>query len=1044
MNYSKLLKSFPVSWLAILLVTLRVFGAAPAGNHDFSQQQTKTVTGKVIDNEGLGIPGVNVVEQGTTNGVVTNIDGVFSLTLKGENPVLVFSFIGYTSQEIKVGDKTDFTIKLEQDVKSLDEVMVVGYGVQKKATLSGAVSSAKGEEIVKVPAMNVTNTLGGKMPGLVAVGQSGEPGADYSTLFIRGRSTLNDNSPLIVVDGVPNRSLERIDPASIESVTILKDASGAIYGSQAANGVILVTTKRGSADKMDITANFSAGFSQPTKVPQMTNAAEYCELVNEVMYYREKAPVYSADDIQNYSSGADPWRYPDTDWYSEVLKPWSFQNIANLTMSGGNERVKSFVSVSSRSQDGFFKNSASKYNQQDIRANIDNKVNNSIDISLDASFRLENRNFPTASSANIFRDLTSALPMQVAHWPTGEPGPPLDPTVQNNPAVQATPEAGLLEGENYVFNINSKLNIKIPWVQGLTFTATGSIDRGVNYSKYFSKRYELYSWDGTSVDENGTPVLTGNKYGQSDLKQQTEITKQYLVNGYFTYQRKFTDIHHVNITAGFEFIENNFNWFSAQRLNFSQNYPAELNFGDANQQYASGSNPGTNRWQNYFGRVNYSFKEKYIAEFVWRYQGSSKFHPDTRWGFFPGISLAYRISEEKFWTDSKIHNVINDLKLRASYGKTGNDLIPPYQFFSLYGKSVFSFVTGDGTYNPIYYEALAGNAKAQWEEADQYNIGFDLLMLDSRLSITADYFNNLRSKILISQTASVPDMTGASGILPKINLGEVKNYGFDFEAAWHDQVGKLFYSIGFNLMNAQNKVLFFDEAEGSLAWQKQTGYPMESGLYYISKGIFHNQAEIDAYPHMANARPGDVVFEDVSGDGKIDGDDMKRIYKNVVPTWTGGLNLSAKYKGFDLSVMVQGQAGAVRYTQYTGSAGGQNYFKTFYDKRWTEQNTGADWPRTFNRNDEYWVSSSNPNTFWLRKTDFVRLKNIELGYTLPETVSQRLKLSDIRLFVGGMNLLTWAPDMIDFDPELEAKGDGFAGQGYPLQRVVNTGVTVKF
>lgn len=1044
MNDSKLLKSFVVSWLVILLVIPGGYGAIPDGKRDFSQQPSKEVTGKVIDNEGMGIPGVNVVEKGTTNGVVTNIDGAFSIVLKAENPVLVFSFIGYTSKEVVVDDKTNFTIHLKQDVKSLDEVMVVGYGVQKKATLSGAVSSAKGEEIVKVPAMNVTNTLGGKMPGLVAVGQSGEPGADYSTLFIRGRSTLNDNSPLIVVDGVPNRSLERIDPASIESVTILKDASGAIYGSQAANGVILVTTKRGSADKMDITANFSAGFSQPTRIPQMTNAAEYCELVNEVMYYRNKAPVYSAEDIQNYSSGADPWRYPDTGWYNEVLKPWSFQNIANITLAGGNERVKSFVSVSSRSQDGFFKNSASKYNQQDIRANIDNKVNDAIDVSLDASFRLENRDFPTASSANIFKDLTSALPMQVAHWPTGEPGPPLDPTVQNNPAVQATPGAGLQEGENYVFNINSKLNIKVPWVQGLTFTATGSIDRGINYSKYFSKRYELYSWNGTSVDENGVPVLTVSKYGQSDLKQQTEISKQYLVNGYFTYQYKFADVHNVNLTAGMEVIENNYNWFSAQRLNFNQNYPAELNFGDANQQYASGSNPGTNRWQNFFGRVNYSFKEKYIAEFVWRYQGSSKFHPDTRWGFFPGISLAYRISEEKFWNEGKINNTIDDLKIRASYGKTGNDLIPPYQFFSLYGKSVFSFVTGDGTYNPIYYEALAGNAKAQWEEADQCNIGFDLLILDSRLSITSDYFNNLRSKILISQTASVPDMTGASGILPKINLGKVRNYGFDFEAAWHDQVGKLFYSIGFNLMNAQNKVLFFDEAEGSLAWQKQTGYPMESGLYYISKGIFHTQAEIDAYPHMTNARPGDIIFEDVSGDGKIDGDDMKRIYKNVVPTWTGGLNLSAKYKGFDLSVLVQGQAGAVRYTQYTGSAGGQNYFKTFYDNRWTEQNTGADWPRTFNRNDEYWVSSSNPNTFWLRKTDFVRLKNLELGYTLPESLSHRLKLSDIRFFIGGMNLLTWAPDMVDFDPELEAKGDGFAGQGYPLQRVINTGVTVKF
>lgn len=1045
------MKHFLSFLIGILLLTSQNSVAHTSG-YDFpgaeieslAQQQSSTVTGKVVDSEGLGMPGVNVVEKGTTNGVVTNIGGMFSLSLTGENPVLVFSFIGYLSQEVRVGSQKEFQIILLQDIKSLDEVMVVGYGVQKKATLSGSVSSAKGEEIAKVPAMNVTNALGGKLPGLVAIAQSGEPGADYATLYIRGRSTLNDNSPLIVVDGVPNRSLERIDPASIESVTILKDASGAIYGSQAANGVVLVTTKRGSSDKMDITAHYSAGFSQPTRIPEMANSAEYSELVNEVMLYRNRPPAYSSEDIQNYKSRADLWRYPDTDWYKQVLKPWSLQNIANLTMSGGNERIRSFVSVSSRSQDGFFRNSASKYNQQDIRANIDNKVNNSIDVSLDASFRLENRDFPTASSANIFKDLTSARPMQVAFWPSGEPGPPLDPTVQNNPAVQAKPDAGLLEGENYVFNVNSKVNIKIPWVQGLTFTATGSIDRGINYTKSFSKRYELFSWNGTTVNDQGIPILTSAKYGQSDMRQQTEISKQHLVNGYFTYQRKFNEIHNVNLTAGLELIENNFNWFSAQRLNFTQNYPAELNFGDANQQYASGSNPGTNRWKNYFGRVNYSFKEKYIAEFVWRYQGSSKFHHDTRWGFFPGVSLAYRISEEKFFADHQIANLINDLKIRTSYGKTGNDLIPPYQFFSLYGKSVFSFVTGNGTYNPIYFEALAGNAKAQWEEADQYNIGFDIRLFDSRLSLTADYFNNMRSKILISQTASVPDMTGASGKLPKINLGKVRNFGFDVEANWYDKVGSLFYSIGLNILNAQNKVLFFDEAEGALPWQKQTGYPMESGLYYISKGIFQSQDQIDSYPHIANARPGDVIFEDVSGDGKINGDDMKRIYKNIVPTWTGGLNLSAKYKMVDLSMMVQGQAGAVRYTQYTGSAGGQNYFKTFYDNRWNEQNTDAKWPRTFNRNDEYWVSSSNPNTFWLRKTDFIRLKNIELGFTLPDNFCRKLKLNDIRIFAGGMNLFVWSPDMVDFDPEMESKGDGFAGQGYPLQRIINTGITVKF
>lgn len=1045
------LKSIPVILLIGLISVNAVSakykynlpGQTPMLNKAF-QNDEKTVSGKVTDETGLGTPGVNIMEKGTSNGVITNVEGNFSIKVKGQGSVLVFSFIGYRSREIQVGEKTEINVSLEQDIQKLDEVMVVGYGTQRRATLSGSVSSVKGEEIAKIPAMNVTNMIGGSIAGLIAVGQSGEPGADYSTIYLRGKSTLNDNSPLIVVDGVPNRSLERIDPATIESVTVLKDASGAIYGSQAANGVILVTTKRGSLEKFSVTANISAGWSQPTKIPAMTNSAEYSELVNEVMYYRGRNPVYSEDDIAKYSSGEDPWNYPSSDWFDEVLKPWSFQNISNLTMTGGNESMRTFVSVSTRSQDGFFKNSASKYNQQDLLTNIDKKVNKYIDISLDASLRLENRKFPTASSANIFKDLTSALPMQVANWPNGMPGPPLDPTTQNNPVVQATPEAGVQQGENHVFNINSKLNIKIPGVEGLTFIATGSFDKGLNYNKYFSKRYNLYSWDGSTIDENNEPVLTTELYGQSQLAQKTEISKQYLLNAYFQYQKKIADVHNVNLIAGIEAIENNYNWFSAQRLNFTQNYPEELNFGDVNQQFASGSNPGTNRWQNYFGRVNYAFSDKYIAEFVWRYQGSSKFAPETRWGFFPGISLAYRLSEENFWKGSAINNLISNLKLRTSYGKTGNDLIPPYQFFSLYNKSLFSFVTGNGVYNPIYYEALAGNAKAQWEEANQFNAGFDLTLLDSRLNITTDYFNNLCTKILISQTASVPEMTGTSDILPKINLGKVKNQGVDFEVSWHDKIGNVFYSVGLNGLYAKNKVLFFDEAEGSLPWQKQTGYPMESGLYYIAKGIFHTPEDVDAYPHMANARPGDVIFEDVSGDGKIDGNDMKRVYKNIVPTLTGGLNILLRYKGFDLTVLFQGQAGAVRYTQYTGSAGGQNYFKTFYNERWTEQNTDASWPRTFNRNDEYWVSSSNPNTFWLRKTDFIRLKNADLGYTIPNKLSNKIGLNDIRVTIGGMNLLTFAPDMIDFDPELEAKNDGFAGQGYPLQRVINTGITVNF
>ncbi|HLO57260.1 MAG TPA: TonB-dependent receptor [Bacteroidales bacterium] len=1027
-----------ILFLTIILYCLPVYSAS-TGTSDGSL----SISGTVRDETGNGFPGVYVREKGTANGAITDIAGNYTVKVTDGNATLVFTFIGYKTQEVQLNGRLIIDITMQPEVAQLDEVVLVGYGTQKKTTVSGSVAQVNGQEVSRSPALNVTNSLAGSIPGLVTVGQSGEPGEDYATLYIRGQSTLNDNSPLIVIDGVPNRSLERIDPATIENISVLKDASAAIYGSQAANGVILVTTKRGNAEKLQFTASYTMGWTRPTRIPELTNSAEFATLANEVNYYDNRPAVYTPEQIEAFRSGSDPWRYPNTNWFKEVLKPWSMQGNANITMSGGNEKIRSFVSISSRNQDGFFKNSASKYKQHDIRANIDHKINKYIDFSVDAGLRVEQRTSPTAWSPAIFLNLMTALPMQVARWPNGLPGPPLDPSNQVNPVVQATPDGGVAEGENYVFNVNSKLLVKIPGIEGLTLTATGALDRGLNYNKSFSKHYQLYQWDRVTVDADNLPVLESNGFGESNLQQSLTINKEYVVNGFLTYQRKFDD-HNLNIVTGMELIQNNYFWFTAERRNFTLNYPDELNFGDEDKQYASGSNPGINRWKNYFGRFNYTLKDRYIAEFVWRYQGSSKFSPSTRWGFFPGISLAYRIAEEPFWKDLPFAGFIPYMKIRASWGKTGNDLIPAYQFYSLYEQSWRNFISGNGTTYPVYGESLAGNSKAQWEEANQFNVGTDMGFLNNKLTFTFDYFNNLRTKILISQAASIPDMTGTSDKLPLINLGKVRNQGFDFELLWRDNDHELDYSVAFNGLWAKNRVLFFDEAEGMLPWQKQTGHPMKSGIFYIADGIFHTQEELDQYPHMNNARTGDVRFKDINDDGKINGDDMKRIYKNVVPTISGGITVKLMYKSFDLALLVQGQAGGIKYIQYMGSKTGSNYMKDFYDNRWTEDNPYADYPRTFNRNDEYWVSSENANTFWLRKTDFIRLRNFELGYNLSQKIAGKLGLTGCRIHAGGYNLVTWTPDMRDFDPELEAKGDGMAGEGYPLQKMLTAGLSITF
>lgn len=1011
----------------------------PTSSLSVQQQKELKITGSVTDKDGGPIIGATVRVENSSVGVITDIEGHYSMMVPGGSKI-VYSYIGYKTVTRVASVSGDINITLQEDSKVIDEVVVVGYGVQKKTTLSGSVSSISGKEIIKSPAMNVTNSMAGTVPGLVVVAQSGEPGSDYATMYIRGKSSLNDNSPLVVIDGVPNRSLERIDPSTIENITVLKDASAAIYGSQAANGVILVTTKRGKIEKLGITASYSAGWSQPTKTPELTNAAEYATLVNELTPNK-----YTSAEIQKYADGSDPWRYPNTDWFNEVLKTWSLQQNANVTMSGGTEKLQAYVSLSTRSQDGFFKNSASKYSQHDLRANIDGKINNYISLSVDANMRMEQSNFLSVGSARLFRDLMTASPILPAVWPNGLPGPPLDLQNQNNPVVQSTSKAGYNKGENYVFNINAKVNVKIPWVEGLSLTGIAAIDRGLDYTKKFNKKYDLYTWDGTTTGADGLPTLVKGQYGSSsNLTQQLDISKEYLLNLLVNYQRTFAKVHDVSLLVGIESIENNSNWFSAERRNYTTTFPDELNFGNPNSQYASGSNPGKNRWMNYFGRVNYAYKSKYIAEFVWRYQGSSKFASDTRWGFFPGLSLAYRLSEEDFWKNSKIGGLINNFKLRASYGKTGNDLIDPYQFYSLYAKYWQDFVNGSQTNNSTYYESLAANVKVQWEEADQMNVGFDLNMLDNRFSLTADYFNNLRSKILIPQTASVPDATGMTDILPDINLGKVRNQGFDFEMAWTEKVRDFSYRVALNGGYAKNKIIFFDEAAGAPVWQQQTGHPMNSSLYYQAIGIFHNQTDIGNYPHMDGAVPGDVIFKDVNGDQKITGEDKARIYKSNIPRWTGGLNLSATYKGFDASFLFQGQAGGVRYVQALGSKDGINYFKSFYDNRWTTDNPNANYPRTFNRNEQYWVSSENPNTFWLHRTDFIRLKTIELGYTIPTSLVHKWGLEKLRINLSGMNLFTYAPDMKDFDPELEYKGDGYAGEGYPIQRIITAGVSINF
>lgn len=997
------------------------------------------IRGTVKDESGSPVPGANVIIKGTTFGTTSDENGSFSINASSQD-VLVVSFIGFKSREIPVGNQTSLDVRLEEDLTTLNEVVVVGYGEQKRATLSGSVSVVSGSEITKSPAINVSNSLAGRLPGLTAINTTSEPGNDGATLRIRGVATFGNADPLIVVDGIPNRSLERIDPATIESISVLKDASAAIYGAQAANGVILITTKRGKPGKPTVTASFNQGFGRPTRIPEMADAAEYVTLLNEISQYNDNEPLYTNEEIQKFRDGSDPWRYPNTDWFKETLKPWSGQTYGNVSLNGGSEALRYFISASHRTQDGFYYNSGTKYNQYDFRTNLDGDLGKHVNIGIGLYGRAEDRNYPMRSAGSIFRMVMRGKPNLPAYWPNGLPGPDIE--YGDNPVVVSTKATGYDHNKTYALNTNFKLTLKVPWVEGLSITGNAAIDKGYSFRKRWATPWYLYTWDEVTLDSNGNPLVSSSKKGYDSPRLNQDFTdnQNVLLNGLINYQSTIADKHSINFLVGAEKIKGTIESMSAARRNFPSTAIDQL-FAGALDQYLSNYGTASNSARlNYFGRVNYAFREKLLAEFVWRYQGSYIFEKSSRFGFFPGISVGYVISEEGFWRDNV--TAINYLKLRGSWGQTGNDLIDPYQYLAVYNVPTsyyngdpLSFNDGEALHLALQ-ESVLSNENTSWEVATQRNIGIDMDLFGSKISVVADYFSNLRDDILWWRNASVPASAGVK--LPRENIGKTKNNGFDFSIDYrNNNTGGLSYQIGLNGGYAKNEILFWDEAPGAPEYQRSTGAPINAATYYNAIGIFRDQAHVDSYPHFGSAEPGDVIFEDVNADGEINAKDMVRSDKTNIPRWTAGLNFGVSFKGFDLTALVQGAAGAQIYIQTESGTIG-NFLNSFYENRWTEANPSSTTPRTFDRGAEYWASL--PNTYWLQGTDYVRLKNIELGYSLPASLLDKVHIQGLRIYVNGYNLLTYSPDIEDFDPEMPAG----SGQEYPLQKIINTGISLTF
>ncbi|OJV16840.1 MAG: SusC/RagA family TonB-linked outer membrane protein [Dyadobacter sp. 50-39] len=1039
-----------------------------------------TIKGKIKDEQGQPLPGVSVVVKGTTAGTVTDNEGLYTVNAE-RNGTLVFSFIGYLTQEIPVGGKSIVDVILMADTKALEEVVVVGYGTAKKATLTGSVTAVKGAELQKAPAANLSNTLGGRLPGISAVQSSGEPGYDGSAIRIRGTNSLGNSNALIVVDGVPNRSggLDRINPADIESISVLKDAAAAIYGSRAGNGVILITTKRGKSGKPQLSYDMNLGMSQPTRTPEMSNAAEYATIRNELQIY-DNLPVgqwqgalqgfntngsytrtdngnvinavFNPDDMKKFQDGSDPFLHPNTDWYGSVIRKWAPQQRHNLQLTGGSENVKYLASAGYINQDGYYVNSATGYKQYDLRLNLDTKINKYVTANLGVTLREEFRHFPSGgnSAGAIFRMLMRGKPTEIAIWPDGRPGPDIENG--QNPAVITTNTTGYNNDKRDYIQTNGGLEIQVPGVPGLKINAMAAIDKQLRRQKNFETPWTLYFWDKKTYEADGkTPFLTGtvrSTFKDPRLRESASQELSVQLTGQVSYEKSI-DGHNFNLMGGIQREKVDADGFYAFRRYFISPVVDQLFAGGTPEQDLGNFDLYKRARLSYFGRAGYNFKEKYLAEFLWRVDGSYVFPKDGRFGFFPGVSAGWRISEEGFWKNN-ISRYVNNVKLRGSWGQMGaepynlgSDVLAEYQYLSTMGFG--TYIINDQVVKTLL-ETRVANPSFTWEVANNSNFGIEGTLFNDKLAFEFDYFVNNRSKTLIPKTGSTPSTAGIDGKLPPQNLGKLQNKGWEFKLSYDGNAGDFTYSVSVNGGYAKNKIKYWDEVPGAPTYQRSTGMPYGSFLVYQFDGVFKTQEEIDGNkldygPITGNLRPGDMKFKDVNGDGKISADDRIRTEKVSRPWFTGGASVNLGYKQFDLSVLFQGALGGLQIVGLTESGDIGNYLKYDYDHRWTIDNPTDKYPRLTNRNNRYYTNTGQAgiNNYFLKSNNYLRLKNIELGYNLPSEIGSKIGLSNLRIYVNGLNLLTFDKIKV-WDPEATTN----SGQYYPQSRVVSAGVRLAF
>ena len=1034
-----------------------ISGKAPASTEQ--QQNKRKISGRVTDIKGEPLIGVNVTVDGDANGSITNMDGLYEIFVTKKSVVLKFTYIGFKTSEIRTNASTNiYDVTLEEQVNELEETVIVGYGTQRKISNIGAQSSMKMEDI-KTPSASLTTTLAGRLAGVVAVQRTGEPGKDAADIWIRGISTPNTSSPLVLVDGV-ERSFNDIDPEDIESLTTLKDASAtAVYGVRGANGVILIKTKPGKVGKPTVSADYYESFTRFTKMVDLADGITYMNAANEAMRNDGIATKYTEDQIRNTIAGKDPYLYPNVDWLKEIFNDWGHNRRVNVNVRGGSEKVAYYASVSYFNETGMTvtdKNidtydSKMKYSRYNFTTNLNIDVTPTTKVEIGAQGYLGEGNYPAISSADLYNAAMSISPVEYPKmfFVNGEAFVPGTSTNNNfnNPYSQATRRGYDNLTKNQIYS-NLRVTQDLDMLtKGLKLTAMYAFDVYNEIHVHQDRAESTYNFLDTSVpyDMNGQPILQRIYEGSNVLsyKQETSGNKKTYLEASLNYDRTFNDDHRVS--ALFLFNQQSKLLYPKGTLEDAIPY----------------------RMMGIAGRATYSWKDRYFAEFNIGYNGAENFSPKHRFGTFPAFGVGWVVSNEKFW--QPLSKAVSFLKIRYTDGKVGNSEVSDRRFMYLdqmKENGDYGYKFGPNGTKWSGYETVNMAVDLIWEESRKQDLGIDLKLFNDDLSIVFDLFKERRENILLKREHSMPSFLGYNTSAPYGNIGIIENKGFDGTIEYNKRINKDWViALRGNVTFNKDKWIQGELPEQKYEWMNQYGRNINGAKGYVAEGLF-TQAEIDDMARweslsaankaitpkpfasqFGTVKAGDIKYKDLNNDGQIDAYDQTYISRGDVPTTVYGFGFTVGWKDLSVGMMFQGVAGAERVLNgssvnpFNGGGGSGNLYSNIGD-RWTEENPdqNAFYPRlSYGSETTSNINNFQKSTWWVRNMNFLRLKTLQISYNLPKPWVNKVHLKNAAVYVMGTNLFTLSRFKL-WDPELNTDN----GASYPNTTSYSVGINFTF